>query len=352
MKKYSVVGLMSGTSLDGVDLCLATFLYEKNRWNYSIKLAETVEYSDNWKTKLANATLLSSEEIISLDIQLGDYFGKITDEFIKKCNIEIDFISSHGHTIFHQPQNKFTFQAGNGNAMTVKTKTPVINNFRLKDVLLGGQGAPLVPIGDELLFSDYDVCINFGGIANLSFKKNNKRMAYDICPVNMALNYLSNQINLAYDKDGIQSSSGKINNELLHKLNSLDFYKVKGPKSLGYEWFQEKVKPILEHSKINIQDKLRTFSEHIAIQISQELKEISDDNILVTGGGVNNSFLIDLIQSKTDKKIFIPSQELINFKEALIFAFLGVLRWENQINVLKSVTGAKENSCSGDIHYP
>ncbi len=349
---YNVVGLMSGTSLDGVDLCLVTFLHEKSKWNYSIKLAETVEYSDVWKTKLANATLLSSEELISLDIQLGDYFGKIVGEFVKKSKIKIDFVSSHGHTIFHQPQNNFTFQAGNGNAMAIKTKIPVINNFRLKDVLLGGQGAPLVPIGDELLFSEYDVCINFGGIANLSFKKNNQRIAFDICPVNMALNYLSNQIGLSYDKDGIESSKGDINKELLIELNNLDFYKIKGPKSLGYEWFHKNVQSILENSKIKTQDKLRTFSEHIAIQISQELKEISAKSVLATGGGVNNRFLLELIQSKTDKKIFIPTQELINFKEALIFAFLGVLRWENQINVLKSVTGAKENSCSGDIHYP
>jgi len=255
----------------------------------------------------------------------------------------------YGHTIFHQPNNHLTTQIGNGANITAITKLPVICDFRSTDVALGGQGAPLVPIGDELLFSNYDYCINLGGIANISYKKDKQRIAFDICPVNMVLNYLSQKIGFNYDDKGKMASKGKTDKELLDKLNKLNYYKNTSPKSLGIEWIEKEIFPLLNTSKISFEDQLSTFVAHIVLQIS---KTISGTNkkIIITGGGAYNTYLIEQLNKATKNQIIIPSKEIIEFKEALIFAFLGVLRWRKEPNCLKSVTEAKNNNVGGCIY--
>jgi len=352
VKKRTVIGLMSGTSLDGLDICAVDFEKVDSKWKYEIQATETIKYSEKLKIKFNKLTLFSSLELLKFNIELGELFGKLTKQFIVSNNLKVDFIASHGHTVFHQPENGFTLQIGSGQEIANITKVPVVFDFRSKDVSLGGQGAPLVPIGDRLLFSQFDACINFGGIANISFEKNNQRQAFDICPFNMGLNYLANQLGMAYDESGKVAMSGELIIELLTELNGLEYYEQIAPKSLGIEWFNEFCLPLIQNNKFTVEDRLHTFSVHIAIQLSKVINSIEGNSVLVTGGGVYNSYIIELLKKKTKKTIIIPSNETIDFKEALIFAFLGVLKIEGEINVLKSVTGATKNSSSGVIVYP
>ena len=352
MKKKSVLGLMSGTSLDGLDCCAVDFEYKNGNWHFDIIRAETFKYNRNLYKKLEKSKELSSIQLLELDVELGNYFGQVCNEFIGTHNLKVDFISSHGHTIFHQPEKQITLQIGNGQIMSNITKLPVVFDFRTKDVSLGGQGAPLVPIGDMLLFNEYDVCVNLGGIANLSFDKNSDRIAFDVCSCNMGLNYLANQLNLEYDESGKIAKSGKADNDLLIKLNELAYFKMPYPKSLGAEWFEKNVLTIIQESNISIADKLATLTEHIAFQLAEVINSQNGQNVLFTGGGALNTFLIDLIKGRTSKNIQLPSKETVEFKEALVFGFLGVLRMENINNVLSSVTGASKNSCSGIVAWP
>jgi len=344
---FSVIGLMSGTSLDGVDICAVDFELKANKWSFKIKCADTFSYTNQWIEKLQTATKLNSEELLLLDVELGQLYGKIIRDFIHKHQLKIDFIGSHGHTVFHQPKKGFTLQIGNGQYMANLSQLPVYTNFRSKDVSLGGQGAPLVPIGDLLLFQQYDVCFNFGGICNVSFTQNNKRVAYDVCPFNIPLNLLANQIGRDYDEDGRLAQSGNLDVGLLQQLDALDYYKQPFPKSLGIEWFNDNFYPLLYHNNSSVKDKMHTVSVHIAKQIALIIDNIEGNEVLFSGGGTYHSFIVDLIKSHTSKNITIPTAQIINYKEALIFAFLAVLKHQNQINVLKSVTGASSDSSSG-----
>ena len=348
--KTFCIGLMSGTSLDGIDLVYVKF--DKNNYqNFEILHSETIGYSYEWKQLLQNAIHSSEKELESLDIIYGKYLGETINNFIKNYKIlNIDFIASHGHTILHQPQNGITLQIGNGKEIAKITNQKVVCDFRTQDLKLGGQGAPLVPIGDELLFSNYDFCLNLGGFSNISFKKDEKRIAYDICPVNIVLNFYVNKIGLDFDESGKIASEGKINVALLEKLNALEFYQKLPPKSLGLEWVQQHVFPLIDDLETNISSILRTFVEHIAIQIGKVI--YNNDSVLVTGGGVFNFFLMQRIQFYAKNNIKKVSNQLIDFKEALLFAFLGLLKINNQINCLKSVTGATKNHSSGVIFNP
>lgn len=346
-QSYAVIGLMSGTSLDGADMAFCKFDYD-SYWTFKILKAETIPYTKEWNSKLKNLYVKSAIELASTNIEYGSYLGTIVKDFISRNHLSVDFIASHGHTIFHQPQNKLTLQIGDGNSIAAQTVLPVVYDFRSKDVSLGGQGAPLVPIGDKLLFNDYDYCINLGGIANISFDQNGKRIAFDICPANQVLNFLSNESGKPFDDKGQLASGGLIDASLLNTLNSLDFYSKPTPKSLGREWVEEVNHPILNQSKAKTEDKLRTFTEHIAIQITTIINQ-KTGKILITGGGAHNDFLIERIQSLTKSQIIIPSPKLIDYKEAMIFAFLGTLRMRNEINCLSSVTGATRDSSSGII---
>jgi len=349
---FTVIGLMSGTSLDGVDICAVHFNFTNNQWTFDIKKAVTFSYPNELLNSLKTSTLLKSELLLKLDVDLGKYYGQLINEFIDKNNLSVDFIGSHGHTVFHQPENGFTLQIGSGQEIANLTELPVYCDFRSKDVSLGGQGAPLVPIGDQLLFNEFDACFNFGGIANVSYTNDNQIIAYDVCPFNMPLNLLANQLHLEYDKNGDIAKSGQLDIELLEQLNQLDFYKKMPPKSLGVEWFNSTFYPIIEQSNLSVIDKLHTISVHIAQQLTNLINLLDAKTVLFTGGGTYNTFIIDLIKQHCTKEIVIPSKDIINYKEALIFGFLALLKHQNQVNVLKSVTGASKNSCSGTLFLP
>jgi len=349
-KEIFAIGLMSGTSLDGIDLVYVKFLKKEYSF-FEIIHTETVSYTKEWKQVLKQAIRLSSKELLDLDIIYGKHLGSVLVNFISNYKItEIDFIASHGHTILHQPAEGITLQIGSGAEIAKITQQKVVFDFRTQDVKLGGQGAPLVPIGDELLFSKYDFCLNLGGFSNVSFKKESKRIAFDICPVNIVLNHYANKIGLEYDVDGNIASEGALNRPLLEKLNTLSFYNKEAPKSLGLEWVQQEILPLIDAIEEDISSVLRTFVAHIAIQISKIIKD--SDSVLITGGGVFNSFLIQEIENYSNIKIVQASDTLINYKEALIFALLGMLKVDNQINCLKSVTGAHKNHSSGVVCLP
>ncbi len=347
---FFTIGLMSGTSLDGIDLVYVKF--DKNEYKrFTILSAETIGYSEDWKNKLKTAIHFSKDYLTKLDIEYGVLLGNEINLFIEKHTIKyIDFIASHGHTVLHQPEKGITLQIGNGQVISEITNQKVICDFRTQDVILGGQGAPLVPIGDKLLFSNYEYCVNLGGFANVSFKRNNERIAFDICPANIVLNYYTSKLGFDYDDKGRIAAAGNLNFILLGKLNSLEFYKKTPPKSLGLEWVQKNIFPLIDNSETDIPTILRTFVEHVAMQVGSVL--YLNESILVTGGGVFNSFLIERIECYAGVKINIPSKKLINYKEALIFAFLGVLKNNNEINCLQTVTGASKDHSSGVLFYP
>ena len=346
---FSVIGLMSGTSLDGLDVAWCFFLKKDDRWLFEIKKAFTVEYPKELKTALSEAHYFSGNDLAKLNIDLGRYYGKVVNEFIIRNEIEFfDFVASHGHTIFHQPQQGYTVQIGCPITLAAVARTMVIADFRTLDVALGGQGAPLVPIGDKLLFANYAACLNLGGFANVSMDIEGKRVAWDICPVNFVMNYYALQKRMPYDENGELARKGKINFPLLEKLESLPFYDDPYPKSLGREWVEEYVFPLIDSFGLSIEEVLATVVEHVALRIAFDLKEISG-NVLVTGGGTFNSFLLDRMKELCNC-CFVDSQPgIIDFKEALIFAFLGVLKARGEINVLSSVTGASRDSCSGVV---
>ncbi len=320
----------------------------KNNWAYKIRIAETIEYDNSIKDKLASAHLMDALSFSKLHFDYGKYLGKEIKEFIDKHSIEPKLISSHGQTIFHQPESGFTTQIGKGACIAAETGIDTVCDFRSTDVALKGNGAPLVPIGDRYLFSGYDYCLNLGGFSNISFEDNDKRIAYDICPVNFILNYYMKQKGKEFDKDGETARSGKINTELLKALNSISYYSKAGPKSLGREDVEKEFIPLIDSFNLTVKDILSTYCEHIAFQIGREIKR---GKVLITGGGAFNKFLIERVQNTAlQHNYLLPDEQTINFKEALIFAFLGVLYNYNLINCLSSVTGAKSDSISGSLY--
>jgi anhydro-N-acetylmuramic acid kinase len=342
---------MSGTSLDGVDIALCVFEKRGSKWNFQIEAAETIPYNASRQRTLISLMTTDAENFARENAAFGRMLGELVKSFLKRKKTNADFIASHGHTIFHQPFNHFTTQAGDGAALSIAGGLPVVCDFRTADVALGGQGAPLVPIGDKLLFSDYDSCLNLGGIANISFENSGKRIAFDICPVNMVLNHLASRKGMRYDEGGKMAESGEVRPQLLKRLNNIPFYKIASPKSLGREKIVKHFFKIVENDAGSIEDKLHTFCEHIAVQISSVIKS-RKGKMLVTGGGAYNNFLINRIRHYSDLQVVIPENIIIEFKEALIFGLLGVLRWRNEVNCLKSVTGASRDSCGGAIYHP
>ena len=347
---YNVIGVMSGTSLDGVDLAYISFKKNPN-WDFEIIYAETIPYSEEWIEILKNGMELSKVGLNTLNENYTDLLSKIILDFIKLNKIkDVDAVCSHGHTILHQPQNGFTLQIGNLPKIAKLIENPVVCDFRVQDVLLGGQGAPLVPIGDRLLFSKYDYCLNLGGFSNISFENEGKRIAYDISPVNTVLNYYSKKLGFDYDDKGQIARSGNLNNDLFEKLNAIQYYGQTFPKSLGMEFVNGTIFPLLNDFKITNEDMLRTFVEHIAYQIGLSISKESK-TLLITGGGAYNTFLIDRMKYYLpNTELVIPNDAIIQFKEALIFAFLGILKLRNENNVLASVTGAKKDHSSGVIY--
>lgn len=373
MKIHHAIGLMSGSSLDGVDIAYCQFWYHKNKWHYSIPHAETVSYPAKWESILKN--IIHNQNVINyleIDAQLGAFFAECIKTFLEKHDLQntIQFVSLHGHTTYHFPAQKISQQIGSGAVVAAELKIPVVCNLRHTDIALQGQGAPIVPIGDLHLFSSYNFCLNIGGIANISFKTNklqNKIIAYDICPANTPLNFLAQKLGKPYDENGeIAEQAITINPFLYKQLNALPYYAQNYPKSLGNHFFYEEMLPMLTaHSRVGDEAiLLKTITQHIVYQIFIQIKKILDSQapylknipktLLATGGGAQNTYLIHNLKnilSPLNVNVCVPDVQTLNYKEALIMAFIGLLRLQRKTNVLKSVTGAEKNSISGAVYY-
>ncbi len=342
---------MSGTSLDGLDIAACKFRKSGSMYNFELIAATTIKYNKYWKKKLSKIYYESADTFFKINAEYGYFLGKQVKKFAERYGIKHAIVCSHGHTVFHRPKDFYTTQIGSGAHIAAASGLHVICDFRSSDVAKKGQGAPLVPIGDKLLFNAYGACLNLGGIANISFdNQKGLRKAYDICICNMALNHISKKAGKELDFNGQMAASGKVIAELLNDLNKL-FYRKKITESLGFEFFESKVMPILNNyrSKQKI-DILATLSEHIAEQIAVSIKKSGAENCLISGGGAFNKHLVSLIKQKSGVPIIIPKAEIINFKEAMIFSFLGYLRWNNETNIWASVTGASSNSSGGAIY--
>lgn len=348
---YRVLGVMSGTSLDGIDIAELVFT-KKESWQYEIRAAQTIAYPKDWKKRLAQAIGYDQDELHQTNKRYTKFLAGVIGGFIEKNNIgKLDAVCSHGHTIKHEPEHGFTLQIGNLPELSSLLNQRVVCDFRVQDVQLGGQGAPLVPIGDALLFGQYEFCLNLGGFANVSTIIDGKRIAYDICPVNTVMNYLSEQLGQAFDKGGKIASEGTLDKDLLEALNSLRFYQEMPPKSLGMEWVNRHIIPRLKNRK-DIPDLMHTYAIHVAMQLADNLKSTSQAKVLVTGGGAFNSFLIKQLTSLSSTTVVVPSDKLVNYKEAIVFGLLGVLRLRGQVNTLRSVTGADKDHSAGVIYVP
>lgn len=353
---------MSGSSLDGLDLIFAHFHEQAGKWSYEIKAADCYPYPAAWKEKLEKADTLSARDYCLLHADYGHYLGEQVNRFIEENNIHLqaDLIASHGHTVFHLPLQRLTTQLGDGAAIAAETNMAVVSDLRNLDVALHGQGAPIVPRGEQLLFTDHKLFLNIGGIANISCHSESGVIAFDICPANRVLNGLSSQLGRPYDEGGQWAKQGQINEKLLEELNALDYYKQTWPKSLANEYGTEIILPLIQHYPISIQGKLRTYCEHISWQIRVALEKlftgtkdkISEHNLLITGGGAFNHFLIALIREKLAPlhvTVSVPDNDTVKFKEALIMALLGILRWREDVTTLASVTGAERDSIGGAL---
>ncbi len=347
--KYKAIGVMSGTSLDGVDVVACEFQLIEEKWSYKIIEGETVDYPKNIYQLLKSSQKLTSIELAQLDVYYGRFLGEVVKSFLTGSDFEPDFIASHGYTVFHQPNSALTLQIGSGAEIAAVTGRKSICNFRIADVALGGQGAPLVPIGDELLFSEYIACLNLGGFSNISYEnEKNRRVAFDICPVNYVLNHFSQKQQMPFDYGGELGRKGKVNTELLKQLDELSYYKQLPPKSLGREFVEQEIYPIIPNN-ITDKDVLATFYEHVNTQLSNIINELPQGKVLITGGGALNTFLIEKLKQSCANEIVVSDKQLIDFKEALVFGFLGVLRLLEIPNCLASVTGAKRDSIGGVV---
>lgn len=360
---YRTIGLMSGSSLDGLDIVFAEFYENAGNWNFEIKVADCYEYSNEWKERLQNATSLSALDYQLLHTDYGHYLGREVNRFIEENNLhyQVGLIASHGHTTFHIPSKKMTAQLGDGAAIAAETQLPVVTDLRALDVAFGGQGAPIVPIGEKLLLKDYSMFLNLGGIANISFNLPDKYIAFDICPANRVLNLIAGLVNKDYDAGGQMASLGNVNEELLNKLNAFEYYKQPFPKSLANNFGTDEIFPLLKSYGLPHNDLLRTYVEHIVQQIkfaiADNAKPIpiaagTNPKLLITGGGAFNNFLIERLTNELSPigiEVIVPDENLVKYKEALIMGFIGVLRWRQEYNVLSSVTGAERDSIGGAV---
>lgn len=365
---YRAIGLMSGSSLDGLDIAFVEFQEQGGKWSYEILQADCYAYTDEWVAKLQNVINLSAKEYQLLHAEYGHYLGQQVNKFIENHQLQykVAVIASHGHTTFHIPAQKMTAQLGDGAAIAAETQLPVVSDLRALDVAFGGQGAPIVPIGEKMLLGDYDFFLNLGGIANISYNNPDDYTAFDICPANRVLNMLVNELGKEYDDGGQIAASGKINDTLLKQLNTLDYYKQPYPKSLANDFGTDKVYPMMMDSNLEIKDAVRTYVEHIVVQIREAIstlknskletclpdRQAQNSKLLATGGGAFNTFLIQQLREQLKElniEVMVPDTNLINYKEALIMAFIGVLRWRQENNVLSSVTGAVRDSIGGAL---
>lgn len=357
MPTYRVIGLMSGTSLDGLDIAYCELTEARGNWQFQIVRARTLPYPEDWRRALERAFYLSAADLPALDARYGRWLGLQVRQFIEEYKIPVDFVASHGHTLFHEPARGFSYQLGSGQALAMACGLPVVADFRTKDVLAGGQGAPLVPLGDRELFGEFDFCLNLGGIANISYEQGGRRIAFDICPVNMLLNQLAARLGLPFDDNGRLAAGGQVRRDLLGELNALPYYSMPPPKSLGYEWFSTELWPLFVRRSEPIPDLLATAVQHAAEQIA---RAVHRDNLspgarlLATGGGARNGYFLRRLGEFLGKQVevIVPDDGIVDFKEALIFAFLGVRRRRGEPNCLASVTGAERDVCGGVLYLP
>lgn len=352
---YKMLGLMSGTSGDGLDIAYCEFDYQ-DKWRYNLVAADTAAFPPALENSLKMAHRLGGEDLALLDLQLGKWMGRTVKQFCEGRGLRPMATASHGHTVFHQPEKAFTLQIGNGWSIYKESGYPVINDFRTPDLLQGGQGAPLVPVGDRLLFGDYDYCLNLGGIANISMETPEGRKAFDVSPFNLLLNYFAKKRGLAYDAQGLLARSGKVIPDLLAALENIAYYQREGAKSLGRETVDQTYLPLLAKFDCSVEDVSATLVEHFSLRVKavvvNHMAAAIPAKILTTGGGAYHQFFIDRLafHCGNQAQIIMPEEKIVNFKEALIFAFLGVLRLRREINCLKSVTGATVDTCSGTIY--
>ena len=362
-KKYRVLGLMSGSSLDGLDLVFceieAADEPDFTVTHSEILVAETVPFSEQWQVRLKNLPEQNALTFAKTNTYFAHYTADLVRGFCIKNKVKPDFIAAHGHTIFHQPENFLTVQIGDGAALAAKTGYPVVCDFRTHDVALHGEGTPLAPAADRWLYPGYDFYLNLGGIANISCKVDDSFVAFDTAPANQVLNALANLTGAEYDANGALADAGQVDTDLLNAVNTLPYFSEKYPKSLDNSWIKNQVLPLYFSAEISLKDKIRTAVEQTAGQTAVELKRvtvrenISQENrkMLVTGGGAFNGFLIKRLRALCENtEIVLPSDLIINFKEAALMALLGVLRVENQPNCYASVTGAKYDSVGGAIY--
>lgn len=346
--KWKVVGTMSGTSLDGLDICVAEFKREEGRWSFEILTAETIPYPEEWKDKLTRAPQMPDDQLAQLDDELSSYIGhQVRAHLVKNQVNDALLVGSHGHTVFHQPEKQYTLQIGNTSKIREAAGLPVVCDFRVQDVELGGQGAPLVPIGDALLFSEYDVCLNLGGFANLSVTLEGERKAWDVCPVNIGINHFTRKLGLEFDRNGHIAASNAMDGPAFYHINQLPFFSQEAPKSLGREWFEKNVLPSLD--RLSEETAIATLTGVAAYQLAKAIEELGAQTILCTGGGAYNTHLINMVKQSISGNLIVPDANLVEYKEALLFAFLGLLKWEGESNVLASVTGASSDHSSGVV---
>lgn len=350
---YRAIGIMSGSSLDGLDIAFVEFHENGGKWQFEIQQADCLPYTPEWKSRLENAVSLNALEYQLLHADYGHYIGVRVNEFIDRHDLyyKVAVIGSHGHTTFHMPERRMTGQIGEGAAIAAETGLTVVSDLRALDVALGGQGAPIVPIGEQLLLEQYRYLLNIGGIANVSIKDTRYR-AFDICAANRVLNLLAEELGKAYDENGTLAAEGVVNEALLNELNALAYYQLPAPKSLANDFGTDTVYPLLKRYGGRVQDQLRTYVEHIAQQVCRTLE--ADEHygeeatqLLVTGGGALNGFLINRLKEMLKITVVVPDEKLVLFKEALIMALIAVLRWREETNVLSSVTGASRDSAGG-----
>ena len=350
---------MSGSSLDGLDIAFVEFTHNAGAWSYEIVEAACYEYNNEWKSRLQNATSLNALDYQLVHTDYGHYLGKETLRFVeeKSLQFKVGLISSHGHTTFHVPQRKMTAQLGDGAAIAAETGLPVVSDLRALDVAFGGQGAPIVPIGEKFLLKEYDMYLNLGGIANISFNDPDNYIAFDICPANRVLNMIAAKKGKEYDAGGQMAAMGNLHYGLLQKLNELPYYQQPYPKSLANNFGVDEVYPLIRSFGLTHFDELRTCVEHIVLQIKSAISnnykpQTTNAKLLVTGGGAFNTFLMNRLTEELQQlnvEVVIPDEKLVQYKEALIMAFIGVLRWRQEYNVLSSVTGAERDSIGGAV---
>ncbi|THU41301.1 anhydro-N-acetylmuramic acid kinase [Niastella caeni] len=364
---YRAIGIMSGSSLDGLDIAFVEFHESSGTWQYEIKAAECYPYSEEWVKKLRNAIHLNALDYHLLHTEYGHYIGEQVNAFIAHHNLQyqVQLIASHGHTTFHAPAKKMTGQLGDGAAIAAVTGINVVSDLRAMDVALGGQGAPIVPIGEKLLLGNYTFFLNLGGIANMSYNHPDKYIAFDVCPANRVLNMLAHDAGKPFDDAGQMAASGTLHPNLLKMLDELEYYELPYPKSLANDFGTDVLYPLLKSSGASTADAMRTMVEHIARQISASIINIlekeapaPDSNreaslkLLATGGGAHNTFLMERLHAVLQPagvEVVVPDKDIIDFKEALIMALIGVLRWREENNVLASVTGASRSSIGGAV---